>query len=70
VSNQEGKQLSSSFAAIQRTQSADDVKAAINQAIADIEGAKTRTREAYDSTYSYKRSAPAGGVDAANPLLK
>lgn len=71
VSNQEGKQLSSSFAAIQRTQSAEDVKAAINQAIADIEGAKTRTREAYDSTYSYKRAAPAGGgVDAANPLLK
>jgi len=61
VSNQEGKQLSSSFAAIQRTQSADDVKAAINQAIADIEGAKTRTREAYDSTYSYKRPAPAAG---------
>lgn len=71
VSNQEGKQLSSSFAAIQRTQSADDVRAAINQAIADIEGAKTRTREAYDSTYSYKRAAPVGGgVDAANPLLK
>lgn len=61
VSNQEGKQLSSSFAAIQRTQSADDVKAAINQAIADIEGAKTRTREAYDATYSYKRPAPAVG---------
>ena len=63
VSNQEGKQLSSSFAAIQRTQSADDVKAAINQAIADIEGAKTRTREAYDATYSYKRpSTSAGGA--------
>jgi hypothetical protein len=61
VSNQEGKQLSSSFAAIQRTQSADDVKAAINQAIADIEGAKTRTREAYDATYSYKRPASAAG---------
>jgi hypothetical protein len=72
VSNQEGKQLSASFAAIQRTQSADDVKAAINQAIADIEGAKTRTREAYDSTYSYKRPAAAagGGVDTSNPLLK
>jgi hypothetical protein len=57
VSNQEGKQLSASFAAIQRTQNADDVKAAIDQAIADIEGSKTRMREAYDSTYSYKRPA-------------
>ena len=65
VSNQEGKQLSSSFAAIQRTQSADDVKAAINQAIADIEGAKTRTREAYDATYSYKRpTSAAPNIDA------
>lgn len=72
VSNQEGKQLSASFAAIQRTQDAADVKAAINQAIGDIEGAKTRTREAYDSTYSYKRPAAAagGGVDTSNPLLK
>ena len=70
VSNQEGKQLSSSFAAIQRTQDAKDVREAINQAIGDIEGAKTRTREAYDSTYSYKRAAPSGGVDATNPLLK
>jgi hypothetical protein len=70
VSNQEGKQLSSSFAAIQRTQSADDVRAAINQAIADIEGAKTRTREAYDSTYSYKRAAPATAPNIDSLLEK
>jgi hypothetical protein len=62
VSNQEGKQLSASFAAIQRTQDAEDVRAAIDQAIGDIQGSKTRMREAYDSTYSYKRpAAPAGG---------
>jgi hypothetical protein len=70
VSNQEGKQLTASFAAIDRRQNAEDVKAAINQAIADIEGARTRTREAYDSTYSYKSSggntptAPASNIDA------
>jgi hypothetical protein len=58
VSNQEGKQLTASFAAIDRRQDARDVQAAINQAIADIEGARTRTREAYDNTYSYK--SPAG----------
>lgn len=61
VSNQEGKQLTASFAAIDRRQDALDVQAAINQAIADIQGARTRTREAYDSTYSYKNPAPAGG---------
>ena len=70
VSNQEGKQLTASFAAIDQRQNAKDVQAAINQAIADIEGARTRTREAYDSTYSYKSSggntpaAPAVNIDA------
>jgi hypothetical protein len=64
VSNQEGKQLTASFAAIQRTQDAKDVRAAIDTAIADIAGAKTRMREAYDSTYSYK----AGNAAAADPL--
>jgi hypothetical protein len=59
VSNQEGKQLTSAFAAIQRTQDAKDVRAAIDQAINDIQGAKMRMREAYDSTYSYKSAAPA-----------
>ena len=70
VSNIEGNQLKASFAAIDRRQAAPDVQAAINQAIADIEGARTRTREAYDSTYSYKsaagQEAPAG---AGRPSL-
>jgi hypothetical protein len=62
VSNQEGKQLTASFAAIQRTQDAKDVRAAIDDAVANIQGAKTRMREAYDSTYSYKTgNAPASG---------
>jgi hypothetical protein len=67
VSNQEGKQLTASFSAIDRRQDAADVKAAIDQAIGDVQGAKTRMREAYDSTYSYKTGrteAPANNVDA------
>ena len=65
VSNQEGKQLTASFAAIDRRQDAADVRAAIDQAIADIEGTKTRVREAYDSTYSYKSGAtPAPAANA------
>ena len=62
VSNQEGKQLVQSFAAIDRKQDAPDVRSAIDQAIADIEGSKTRMREAYDSTYEYKLS---GGTPTA-----
>ena len=54
VSNQEGKQLTASFAAIDRRQDAKDVQAAIDEAIGSIEGAKTRTREAYDATYAYR----------------
>lgn len=64
VSNQEGKQLTASFAAIDRRQDAKDVQAAIDDAIGSVEGAKTRMREAYDSTYSYK----AGSTPAADPL--
>lgn len=74
VSNQEGKQLAASFAAIDRTQNAKDVRAALDQAIGDVEGAKTRMREAYDTTYAYKAKKAGGGggdgVDTSNPLLK
>lgn len=62
VSNQEGKQLVQSFAAIDRRQDAPDVQAAIDQAIADVEGSKTRMREAFDTTYEYKLG---GGTSAA-----
>lgn len=63
VSNQEGKQLTASFSAIDRRQDAKDVRAAIEQAIGDVQGAKTRMREAYDATYQYKAGKPAeGGV--------
>lgn len=67
ISNQEGKQLTASFSAIDRRQNASDVKAAIDQAIGDVQGAKTRMREAYDSTYSYKAPAAAAGQNALSP---
>lgn len=58
VSNQENTQLKASFAAIDRRQDAVDVKAALDQVIGDIEGSKTRLKEAYDLTYSYKAEQP------------
>jgi hypothetical protein len=64
VSNQEGKQLVASFAAIDRRQDAPDVQAAIDQAINDIRGSQTRMREAYDETYSYRTQ---GAAPAAAP---
>ena len=63
VSNQEGKQLTASFAAISRVQDAKDVKAAIDQAIDDIKGTKTRVREAYDQTYEYRNKLGTNSVD-------
>jgi len=62
VSNQEGKQLTASFSAIDRRQDAKDVRAALDQAIGDIQGSKTRLKEAYDMTYSYKSEQPKGGL--------
>lgn len=67
VSNQEGKQLTASFAAIDRRQNAKDVQNAIDEAISGIEGSKVRMREAYDSTYEYKNKGmePSQGQPAA-----
>jgi hypothetical protein len=64
VSNQEGKQLTASFAAIDRRQNAKDVQEALNQAIGDIQGSKTRLKEAYDMTYSYKAEQPVKGLSS------
>lgn len=66
VSNQEGTQLRQSFAAIDRRQDASSVQNAISDAIADLQGSKSRVREAYNMTYDYK-GAPAGGASTPPP---
>jgi hypothetical protein len=63
VSNQEGAQLRAAFAAIDRKQDAADVKKAIDTALADLQGSKSRVREAYDMTYDYK----GGGATSSMP---
>jgi hypothetical protein len=68
VSNQEGKQLTASFAAIDRRQDAKDVRAALDQAIGDIQGSKTRLKEAYDLTYSYKAEQPTKSSTGGNSV--
>jgi hypothetical protein len=73
VSNQEGKQLTASFAAIDRKQDASNVREAIDRAIGDIQGSKARMKEAYDMTYGYKNlpadqgEVPLPSVGGARP---
>ena len=63
VSNQEGSQLKSAFAAIDRKQEAKDVMAALDEAITNTQGSMARTKEAFDTTYEYKT----GAKPSANP---
>lgn len=67
VSNQEGKQLQASFAAIDRRQDADDVKKALDTAISDVEGARVRSREAFNETYSYRTQRGEPAMPAPTP---
>ena len=73
VSDRENTQLKAAFAAIDRKQSADDVRAAIDNLIEELKGSQGRVKDAYDLTYEYRRAnvAPsASGVDPNNPLLR
>jgi hypothetical protein len=72
VSNQEGQYLRDAFAPINRTQDTADLSRALTEAAGATRSSKQRLREAYDMTYDYKNQgkAPAGAVDASNPLLK
>jgi hypothetical protein len=58
VSNQEGTQLKDSWAAINRTQDADDVRKALDQALATVQTSKDRIRDEYESTYEYRNTVP------------
>jgi hypothetical protein len=73
ISDRENTQLKAAFAAIDRKQSADDVRAALDNLIIELKGSVGRVKDAYDLTYEYRRAnvAPsASGVDSNNPLLK
>jgi hypothetical protein len=71
VSDKEGSQLKSAFAAIDRKQDASDVRKALDEAISSAQASKARVREQYDMTYEYKNQGKAtGAVDTSNPLLK
>jgi hypothetical protein len=75
VSNQEGTQLKDSWAAINRTQDADDVRKALDQALTTVQTSKDRIRDEYESTYEYRNTvprsnaAPAGAKPSLNDIF-
>jgi hypothetical protein len=75
VSNQENTSLQQTFAAIDRTQEAKDIKKQLGKALDELRASKNRVREAFDMTYDYRPSAPNGGAAApaaggATPTLE
>lgn len=62
VSNQEGTFLRQAFSGIDRVQDKSDVQKAIDQTVTDLQGSKSRVREAYDMTYDYKPSSGGGAT--------
>ena len=72
ISDRENTQLKAAFAAIDRKQSGDDVRAALDNLIIELQSWSTRVKDAYDLTYEYRRAnvpQTASGVDVNNPLL-
>jgi len=73
ISDRENTQLKAAFAAIDRKQSADDVRAALDNLIIELKGSEGRVKDAYDLTYEYRKAnvpQATGGVDPNNPLLR
>ena len=63
ISDRENTQLKAAFAAIDRKQSGDDVRAALDNLIIELQSWSTRVKDAYDLTYEYKRA----NVPSATP---
>jgi hypothetical protein len=59
VSNREGDRFENLKASLDRSQSEDDLKAALRKMKAQAEFTAQTMQEAYDSTYSYKTGTPA-----------
>lgn len=69
ISDRENTQLKAAFAAIDRKQSADDVRAALDNLIIELKGSVGRVKDAYDLTYEYRR-ANAPSATPANQYVE
>ena len=56
ISDRENTQLKAAFAAIDRKQSGDDVRAALDNLIIELQSWSTRVKDAYDLTYEYRKA--------------
>jgi hypothetical protein len=67
VSNKEGDRFENLKASLERTQSYDDIVAALKRLKSQSEFTKQSLKEAFDETYSYRDAAAAGGTPPAVP---
>lgn len=69
VSNEEGRRLERSIVGgLDRTQNLADVQQGINDLIAEIRVSQSRVREAYESTYEYRRQRGEGAAPGGRQL--
>jgi hypothetical protein len=67
VSNEEGRKLDASFAAIDRVQDAPSIQKALDDAVMQLRNSKQILRDKYDLTYEYRAGRPAPATSAAAP---
>ena len=67
VSNEEGRKLDASFAAIDRVQDAPSIQNALDDAVSQLRSSKQILRDKYDSTYEYRANRPAAPAAPATP---
>jgi cell division protein FtsB len=65
VSNEEGRKLDASFAAIDRVQDAPSIQNALDDAVSQLRSSKQILRDKYDLTYEYRANRPAAAAPAA-----
>jgi hypothetical protein len=64
VSNEEGRKLDASFAAIDRVQDAPSIQNALDDAVSQLRNSKQILRDKYDLTYEYRAGRPAAAPAA------
>ena len=70
VSNEEGRKLDASFAAIDRVQDAPSIQNALDDAVSQLRSSKQILRDKYDLTYEYRAGRPAAAAKPAAAASK
>jgi small nuclear ribonucleoprotein (snRNP)-like protein len=67
TSNEEGRKLDASFAAIDRVQDAPSIQKALDDAVTQLRNSKQILRDKYDLTYEYRAGRPSAAPTLAKP---